>query len=65
VNTCLFAVRNLAVAVVLVLAARVAADEPAKDANDPLPPGAIVRFRVTRPILRTGPAGFPWSTALG
>jgi WD40 repeat protein len=40
----------------LVVATRAWADEPAKEANDPLPNGAVVRFGVTRPILRTGPA---------
>ncbi len=54
--SCLQAARNLGVAALLAVAAPVSADEPAKDANDPLPPGAIVRFGVTRPILRTNPA---------
>src|SRR5882724_7347229 len=30
--------------------------QPAAPANDPLPKGAKVRYGVTRPILRTGPA---------
>jgi WD40 repeat protein len=33
-----------------------AAEEPADPADDPLPQGAKLRFGVSRPILRTGPA---------
>ena len=38
------------------LALSVGAEQPEEPAADPLPKGAIARFGITRPILRTGPA---------
>lgn len=40
----------------LLFAVSVLADPPPDPADDPLPKGAKVRFGVSRPILRTGPA---------
>jgi len=41
--------------VALLLACPVFSQQPADPAVDPLPPGALVRFGTTRPILRTSP----------
>jgi hypothetical protein len=40
----------------VLLALPLFAQQPAEPAADPLPPGALVRFGTTRPILRTSPA---------
>src|SRR5262249_9405321 len=45
------------IGVALLVALSVVAAQPQEPADDPLPPGALVRFGVTRPILRKGPAG--------
>ena len=43
------------VGITLLLARPILAQPPADPAADPLPPGALVRFGTTRPILRTSP----------
>ncbi len=55
-RSCCHASRIPTVVALLAVAVPLLADEPPREANDPLPKGAIVRFGVTRPILRKNPA---------